>query len=356
MSKHPTSQHDAQTTSRESKTGKRKLLLLSAPIATVVIGLALYWHGGRFVETDNAYIKAQKVPVSPTISGIVQEVLVNENQRVSGGQVLFRIDPAPFRIEVEKSAAKLAQVRTDLISLKAAYHAKQSEVSLARSNYAFARKELQRQIGLAEKNFISAAKLDDARHAADVASQQVAILEQDLLRLGETLGGDPEANIELHPSYREALAELEQAKLNLTNTEVRASIAGTVSKSPKAGQFLTTGNTAMLLVAEEVWIEANFTEADLTYVHPGQAVSIHVDSYPDAELKGSVESLAPATGSEFSVIPAQNATGNWVKIAQRLTVRIKLEPVAALPELRAGMSSWVEIDTGHRRRLLGITL
>ncbi|MDD2701600.1 MAG: HlyD family secretion protein [Sideroxydans sp.] len=356
MSKHSISGHDTRASSDSMKPGKRKWLLFSVPIATIVIGLALYWHGGRFVETDNAYIKAQKIPVSPTISGVVQAVLVSENQRVASGQVLFRIDPLPFRIEVDKSAARLAQVRTELTSLKAAFRAKQSEVLLARNNLAFAQKELQRQTGLAEKNFISAAKLDDARHAADVASQQVAILEQDLLRLSESLGGDADANIESHPNYRAAMAELAQAKLDLDNTEVRASIAGTVSKSPNAGQYVTTGNTAMLLVADDVWIEANFTEADLTHVHPGQAAIVHVDSFPGAELKGSVESLAPATGSEFSVIPAQNATGNWVKISQRLTVRIKLEHLAEMPDLRAGLSSWVEIDTGHRRRLLGISL
>ena len=163
-------------------------------------------------------------------------------------------------------------------------------------------------------------------------------------------------NVERNPVYLAALAELDQAKLDLSNTEVRASMSGTVSKPPRIGQFVTTGSTAMLLVANDVWIEANFTEADLTYVHPGQPVNIRIDTYPDTKWQGVVESLAPATGAEFSVIPAQNATGNWVKIAQRVSVRIQLEASAAMPVLRAGLSTWVEIDTGHRRRLLGITL
>ena len=175
-------------------------------------------------------------------------------------------------------------------------------------------------------------------------------------RIGESLGGNAEIPVEHHPAYLAALAELEQAKLDLANTEVRASMSGTVSKPPRIGQFMTTGSTAMLLVANDVWIEANFTEADLTYVHPRQAVHIGIDSYPDVKWKGVVESLAPATGAEFSVIPAQNATGNWVKIAQRVSVRIQLEVSAAMPALRTGLSSWVEIDTGHKRRLLGITL
>ncbi|MDH2915636.1 MAG: HlyD family secretion protein [Gallionella sp.] len=335
---------------------KRMLLLVVIPLLAGIASLAVYLHGGRFVDTDNAYIKAQKVPVSSSVSGTVKEVLVTENQDVQAGQALFRIDPAPFHIAVEKAAAKLAQVRTDLASLKASYRAKQSEIALAQTNHDFAVKELKRQTDLANKNFISASKLDDVKHNTQVTSQQIALLEQEVRRIGEALGGNPDTPVERHPSYQAAQAELEQAKLDLSNTEVRASMTGTVSKPPKVGQFVATGGTAMLLVADDVWIEANFTEADLTYVHPGQTVNISVDTYPDAKLKGAVESVAPATGAEFSVIPAQNATGNWVKIAQRVSVRIRLENAKSLPDLRAGLSSWVEIDTGHRRRLFGLTL
>lgn len=335
---------------------RRRLLLIALPFAVGIVSLALYLHGGRFVETDNAYIKAQKVPISPSVSGNVVEVVVNENQPIEAGQLLFQIDPAPFRIAVDKAEAKLAQVRTDLASLQPAYRAKKGEVTLARNNQAFAQKELQRQQGLAEKHFISAAKLDDASHTVDNATQQLTILENDLLRIAEALGGEPTAPIEQHPTYRSALAELEQARLDLKACEVHAPQKGIASKSPKIGQFVATGSTAMLLVSRDVWIEANFTEADLTHVQPGQPVRIAVDTYPDADLHGTVESLAPATGAEFAVIPAQNATGNWVKVAQRLTVRIRLPVAQAMPELRAGMSSWVEIDTGHHRRLLGITL
>ena len=347
----PASQHPDPARQR-----KRRLLLFVLPIVVVLVRLAFYLHGGRDVETDNAYIKAQKVPVSPSVAGDVVEVLVNENQAVEAGQLLFRIDSAPFRIALDKAEAKLAQVRTELSALQLAYRAKQEEVALARNNQAFTEKELQRQQGLAERHFISAAKLDDASHAADVARQQRAILEQDLQRMAEALGGDPAAPIQRHPSYRSAQAELEQARLDLQHCEVHAPQAGIASKAPKVGQFVAHGNPAMLVVSEDVWIEANFTEGDLTYVQPGQAVRIEVDTYPDADLHGTVESLAPATGAEYSVIPAQNATGNWIKIAQRLTVRIRLQTAAAMPALRAGMSSWVEIDTGHHRRLLGITL
>ena len=332
----------------------RMLLLIIVPLLIGIVSLAAYLHGGRFVDTDNAYVKAQKVPVSSSVSGTVQQVLVQENQAVKQGQLLFRIDPAPFRIAVARAEARLAQVRTDLDALKLSYRAKQTEVALAKNNNDFAVRELRRQTNLAEKNFISASKLDDAKHSMEASAQQLALSEQEMMRIGASLDGN--APIEQHPSYLAALAELQQARLDLADTEVRASMAGTVSKTPKVGQFVAAGSTAMMLVADDIWVEANFTEGDMTYVHPGQAVNIRIDTYPDARLQGVVESLAPATGAEFSVIPAQNATGNWVKIAQRITVRIRLKNAAAMPALRSGLSSWVEIDTGHRRRLSGIAL
>jgi len=355
MSNPPPSQEANDAAARPMPLHQRKriVLLIVVPLLVAIITLFIYLHGGRYVETDNAYIKAQKVPVSASVSGAVKEVMVQENQSVQTGQVLFRIDPAPFRIAVEKAQARLAQVRADLAALKASYREKQTEVTLAHTNYDFAVKEQVRQSDLAAKNFISASKLDDVRHNTDVNAQQIELVEQDKRRIGESLGGNPGISIEQQPAYLAALAELEQARLDLSNTEIRASMSGTVSKPPKVGQFVTTGSTAMLLVANDVWIEANFTEADLTYVHPGQAVTISIDTYPDNKWHGVVESIAPATGAEFSVIPAQNATGNWVKISQRVAVRIQLETTAAMPALRAGLSSWVEIDTGHRRHLLG---
>ncbi len=348
--------HPAHKSDSPQNKRKRMILLVAVPLVAGIASLGVYLHGGRFVETDNAYIKAQKVPVASSVSGTVKEVLVKENQAVQSGQLLFRLDPAQFRIAVAKAEAKLGQVRTDLAGLKASYRAKQIAVAQARANYDFALKEQHRDAELAEKNFISTSKLDEVKRNTEINAEQIAMLEQETRRIAEALGGNPAAPIERHPAYLAAQAELEQAKLDLANTEVHASMSGTVSKLPKPGQFVATGSTALLLVADDLWVEANFTEADLTYVHPGQPVSISIDTYPDAPLQGSVESMAPATGAEFSVIPAQNATGNWVKLAQRVAVRIRLEKAPSTPELRAGLSSWVEIDTGHKRRLLGMTM
>lgn len=352
---------DSPTTSaavpqRLARRPKRIVLMVVIPlIAGVVVGI-VYLRGGRYVETDNAYVKADKVPVSAEVAGKIKDVLVRENQSVAAGQLLFRIDPAPFRLAVAKAEASAGQVRSEIAGLKASYREKQAEMALARTRYAFALKNQARQADLVAQRFVAADRFDEAKQATDLARQQITVLEQDLNRIAEGLGGSVDAPVERQPSYLAALSELDQAKLDLANTEVRASLPGTVSKPPKPGQYVTAGSIAMaLVVTGNLWIEANFTETDLTYVHPGQPVTIHIDTFPDGSWQGAVDSLSPATGAEFSVIPAQNATGNWVKIAQRVAVRIKLDAPPAEPQLRAGLSAVVDIDTGHRRRLLGLS-
>ncbi|MGE0487484.1 MAG: HlyD family secretion protein [Gammaproteobacteria bacterium] len=333
---------------------KRTVLLLVVPSLATLVALVTYLAGGRYVETDNAYIKADKVLLSAEVSGTVAEVLVPEFATVAAGQPLFRLDRAPFEVAVAKAAAKLAQTRTDLVALKASYREKQTEVAIARTRRAFAVREQRRHADLAAKNFISAASLDEATQGAVLAAQQITATKQDLKRIAATLGGSVDIPIERHPAYVAAQAELEQARLDLARAEVRASLPGTVSNPPKPGKYVAAGSVAMALVVSGApWIEANFPETDLTHVHPGQPVVIHVDTYPDVTWRGIVESLSPATGAEFAILPAQNATGNWVKITQRLPVRIKLDPTAHVERLRAGLSATVEIDTGHRRRLFG---
>jgi len=340
-----------------SRRAWRGLLLLVVPAVAGLAVLVVYLLGGRYVETEDAYVKADKIPVSAEVSGAIQEVPVQENQLVPTGQLLFRLNPAPFQVAVAKAQAKLGQVRADVSALKASYREKQAEIALARTKYDFALRDQRRQADLAAKNFISASKLDEARQSAELAAQQIVALEQDLKRIGEALAGGVDTPLERQPAYLAALAELEQAKLDLARTEVRAPLPGTVSKPPKPGQYAAAGATMLaLVVSGNLWVEANFTETDLTHVHPGQPASIRIDTYPGAVWTGTVESLSPATGAEFSVIPPQNATGNWVKITQRLPLRIRLDAEPGLPQLRAGLSATVEIDTGHRRRILGAAL
>lgn len=336
---------------------KRFILLVVVPAVALLAFGIVYLLGGRYVSSDNAYVKADKIPVSSTVSGAVTDVFVQENQAVKTGQLLYRIDTAQFQVAIAKSEARLAQVRTDIAALKASYREKQAEILLAQTRYDFALKEQQRQADLLARGYISPSRFDEARQSTDIAAQQVAALKEDQKRIAETLGGSAEMPVEQSPAFRVALAELAQARLDLQHTEVKASLPGVVSKPPKVGQFVAAGSPVMaLVVSGKLWIEANFTETDLTHVHPGQAVEIHVDTYPAVKWQGEVESLSPATGAEFSLIPAQNATGNWVKIAQRVAVKININAQPDMPQLRAGLSTEVEIDTGHKRKVLGITL
>jgi membrane fusion protein (multidrug efflux system) len=341
----------------------RLLLLIVVPVLALLVVAVVYLHGGRYVSTDNAYVKSDKVPISAQVSGAIAEVLVRENQPVTAGQVLLRLDDAAFRVAVAKAEAGLAQARTDLAALRASYREAEVAIALARTRKAYAEKDEHRKADLAAKDFVATSALDDSRLNADVATQQLAAAQADLARLAEALGGDPNRPIEQHPAYRTALAALAQAKLDLEHAEVRAPVAGVVSKLPKPGQYLQAGGIAMVLVVSGApWVEANFPEKDLTYVRPDQPVTIRVDTYPGVTWHGAVEGLSPATGAEFSILPAQNATGNWVKIAQRVPVRIRIgsatgvPPGRATPALAAGLSTEVTIDTGHRRRFLGVSL
>lgn len=346
-----------QNTPSTSRGKLRFILLIVVPILAVFTIAIIYLMSGHSVETENAYVKADKIPVSPEVSGVIEKVFAHENQNVHTGDVLYRIDPTPFKVSLAKADAKLAQVRTELAALKAGYYEKESEINLAKTKSSFANKEQKRQADLVAKHYTPASSFDGAKQTADIAVQEIYTLQQDLNRISQSLGGDVNTPIENHPTYRGALAELEQAQLDLDRVEIKATSDGIVSKLPKQGQFVSAGmSTLILVINDHPWIEANFPEKDLTYIQAGQSVNIHIDTYPDVHFQGVVESLSPATGSEFSVIPAQNATGNWVKISQRVPVRIHLLLSKDQPQLQAGLSTTVEIETGHRRDILGFTL
>ncbi len=336
---------------------RTRLLLLVVVPALALLGIgAIYMLGGRYVETDNAYVKADKVPISTEVLGRVAKVFVEENQQVRAGQPLFELDQESFRVAVAKAEAELAKVRTDLVALQTSYRGQQAEIAVARTRHAYALKEERRQADLVTRHFTSTANYDDARQLTIQTAQQQVALEEGLKKIEASLSGDVNLPVEQQPAYQEAAAELAKARLDLARTTIYAPANGIASQLPKPGQYSLVGMTAMMLVETDTpWVEANFTETELTHVQPGQKVDISVDSYPDAHWTGVVESLSPATGSEFSVIPAQNATGNWVKIAQRVAVRIKLDSGADMPTLRAGLSATAEIDTGHQRTLPGLS-
>lgn len=350
---------DVQNSVADAKTnsGKRLLLLVVLPLIVAVIGLIIYLKSGRYVSTENAYVKADVIAISSQVAGAVVERAVKENDVVKAGQLLFRIDDEPYKIAVAKAEAKLAEVRTNLSSLKATYRERQSDLEVAQSNSEFARQEQKRQANLANQHLVAEATYDQVKHTSRIASQQIVGVQQDLKRIEETLAGTVNSSIEQHPSYLAAAAELKQAQLDLAHTKIYAVQNGIVTRPPELGEYINLGAIAMKLVAtDHLWIEANFVETDLTHVRAGQKVDVFVDTYPDAEWEGEVQSISPATGAEFSVIPAQNATGNWVKIAQRVPINISVKPKANAPQLQAGLSTQIEIDTGYKRKFLGLSI
>ena len=329
----------------------RAVLLLAGPLLVGGISLNLYLNGGRIVSTDNAYVKAAKATVSADIAGRVVAISVRENETVKAGQPLFRIDDEPLKISVAKAEAQLHAVRLELDALRASYRQKREELKLAETNVPYAEREFRRQSDLAERKVATEARLDESRNRLDVMKLQVSALRQDLARIVAALAGDPDMPAEKHPKFLETRAELDEAKLNLKRAEVLAPDDGIVSRvdSIRQGDYVRAGVAAFSVVSsKKLWIEANLKETDITNLVPGQKAKIRVDAFPDAVWTASIDSIGAATGSEFSILPPQNATGNWVKVVQRLPVRLAIEPDPAKPPLRMGMSAVVTIDTGEQ--------
>lgn len=324
----------------------RRLLLWGGPLLVAIIIAISYATGGRYISTENAYVKADKVSVSTQVPGPISQVLVGENTRVEAGQPLFQIDPEPFRLALSQAQARLQSVRDELLSLKAQYRQTQQQLQLANARLDYTQRQRQRAQRLAEQQLGSQATLDDTAFKVEEARQQKAVVEETLVQIRARLGGDPNIAVEEHPLYLEAQTALQQAQLNLEHTLVRAPFAGSASQKPEPGQYVNPGQQIMAIVSEkQLWITANFKETEITDIQPGQPVSIQVDSYPGHTWQGEVESISQATGAEFSILPPQNASGNWVKVVQRIPVRIRIHEAANAPSLRAGMSTRVTIDT-----------
>lgn len=328
----------------------RALLLLLGPTVALGVGAYAYYTSGRIVETDNAYVKADVAIVSAQVAGPIATVAVRENQRVAAGDVLFTIDARPFEVALARADAQLAAIDDFVESTRASYRQTLQQLMLDRTNAAYEQRELERLSTLASRKLASEVDVDEARHKRDVANQEVLVTERALDQIRARLGGDLERPVTEQAAYLAAKATRDTVVLDIEHTVVRAPIAGIASKVPTLGQYVAPGTPVMTVVADrDVWIEANYKETELTHVAVGQTVRVLVDTYPDREWRGRVESISQATGAEFAVIPAQNATGNWVKVAQRIPVRIALEWRDGDPELRAGMSALVDIDTGYER-------
>jgi len=337
----------------------RPVLLSLGPIVLAAVAGYFYLTGGRYVSTDDSYVRYDKVQISSDVAGRIVEEAVDENQEVKKGQLLFALDDEPYRIALARAEAALAAARDEVSAMRAAYQQKAANVRGAQLSADYLQREYERQRRLAQQNLASEAKVDEAQRSAEVARQQVTAMQQDLAQALANLGGDPNLPLEQHPRVRQAQAARDQAALDLRHTRILAPADGVVANvDPRPGQYVTIGQAMCSLVESgSLYIEANLKETELTHVKPGDVAVVSVDTYPDRVWHATVTSIGAGTGSEFSVLPPQNATGNWVKIVQRLPVRLHIAPSEDVAALRAGMSVTVEIDTRHRSapaRMLGL--
>lgn len=331
-------------------------LMVLGPVIVAVVAAYLYLTGGRFESTDDANVQSARVAISANVAGRVQDIAVRDNQAVHRDDILFRLDDAPFRIAVDEASAQLASARLQIESLKANYRQRQSELTSAKDTLAFQQTEYDRQKRLLGSGIASQAQVDRATHALDEARAQVAGAQQQISAVIANLGGNPNIEPDRHPLVQQAQALLDRAKLNLSYTVVKAPSDGIVTRVEQlqVGTYISASAPVFALVStENIWIEANFKEDQLTHMRVGQAASVEVDSYPGKTFEGKVASVSPGTGSQFSVLPPENATGNWVKVVQRLPVRVELEHLDPAFPLHAGLSANVSVDTRHQRRIFG---
>jgi membrane fusion protein, multidrug efflux system len=330
----------------------RPVLMLGG-IVIVIVGSLVFWiTGGRVMSIDNAYVRSAKESIATDVSGIVLSVPVHEAQRVNKGDVLLRLDPKPFEIAVMGAKANLGGIVSSLNAMKVDYKRMVQDVDVKQSQVALDQVNADRFAGLVKSGGVTRAEYDNARFQLATDQQTVEALKLGAAVQLAKLGGDPEVDVHTMADYRQAMARLEEAQRQLDHTVIYAPFAGVVTmvETVQPGMYLAASTAAFGLVStERTWIEANPKETELTYVKPGDPVTVTVDTYPGRHWNCSVESIAPNSGSEFSVLPAQNTSGNWVKVVQRIPVRIACDRKADDPEFRAGMSVIADIDTGHNR-------
>jgi membrane fusion protein (multidrug efflux system) len=337
---------------------RRTLLLVVLPLVALLAGMVLYLNGGRYVSTDDAYVGAQKVLITPDISGKIEKVVVREGQRVSEGDVLFEIDPVPFRFAVQQAKATLDQSRTTYDNLVANVRIYQQMEDLAQQAVDLKQRDVERKSTLVKSSFGSQLDLDNASNAFVTAKAQLEYLKQQISNAKTQLLGNPDLPIDQFPSYAQAKAALDQAERNLDHTVMRAPMGGiaTQVEQIQLGRFVAAGTPVFSVIdISKPWVDANLKESDFTHVAVGQPVSIEVDAFPGHLFKGTIGSLSPGTGAQFAILPPQNATGNFVKVVQRVPVRIYFDRHDKdVERLKAGMSAYTTIDTGHRRSLAAL--
>ena len=343
---------------------KRLLLMVVLPgLALLAAGL-FYLAGGRYVSTDDAYIRASKLMVSTDVSGIVSSVDVHEGQLVRAGDVQFRLDPKQFQIALDDAKANLEQTSLNIRAMKQDYGRMQNDVAAEQAQVELDQTTFARDAALLRSATVSQSSYDQARYTLETDRAKLQALQQQAEVQLARLGGRADIPVEQHPQYLQAKAQVDEAQRQLDHTIVRAPFDGVVTQvdALQPGTYLVSQTAALtntgaigLVATKGIWVDANMKETDLTHVKPGEHARIYVDTYPGHVWSGVVQSIAPASGSEFSILPAQNSSGNWVKVVQRISVRVRVDASADAnspsPPLRSGMSATVEIDTGRHRTL-----
>ncbi len=335
----------------------RVLLLVALPLIAAAAGLEVYLAGGRFISTDDAYVGSQKVLITPDVSGKIVRITVREGEPVTPGQELFELDPQPFQLAVDQAKARLEAVETELANLKTNFKSLDELIALAKRTVELKQRDVERKTALMVNHAASQADVDTATAALVAAQNQLTQLVQQQANVRNQLLGNPDLPIAQYPAYAQAKAALDVANWNLEHSVLRAPIAGTATQvdSIQLGRFVTAGAPVFSILDDAApWVDANPKETDITYLRLGQKVTISVDTFPDRTFHGTVSSVSPGTAAQFAILPAQNASGNWVKVVQRVPVRITFDPGQDLQFLRSGMSVTVDIDTGHKRSLASL--
>jgi membrane fusion protein, multidrug efflux system len=316
-----------------------------------------YWYvtGGQVMSTDDAYVNAETVGISTDVSGIVQQVDVTENQRVDRGQVLYRLDPRQFQIALDNAKANLAETALTIAAMKQDYLRMLSDVTAQQAQVALDQATYGRNASLVSTGAVSKATYDQARFTLEAGKGKLESLRQQAAVQLAKLDGNPNIPVTQDPQYLQAKAQVDEAQRQLDDSVVKAPFVGIVTQVPAItpGKYLAASTTAFYLVdMAHVWVDATPKETELTYARPGQPVTVTVDTYPDAVWHGVVASVSPAAAQQFALLPAQNTSGNWVKVVQRIPIRVRVDTSDKdLSPLRAGMSVEVDVDTGHARGL-----
>lgn len=339
--------------SKKSSTTRKFFLLFVLPAACLLLAGFAYLKGGRYITTENAYVKADIIHISADIDGRVLSVAVDDNQVVKQGEVLFLLDVSDVELQLAEADAELRLIANQVEILRADYNEARSNVAEAQDRIGFLRRKVQRQASIKNQGIGSAQAYDDALFELNAALQRVKVQQQAANRALVELMGDSDLPVTDHPSYQMAQVRREQLQAEIKRAQVTAPIDGIISNlTLQKGEYVRTGQPVFSLInTTDVWIEANLKETQLTHVRQGQPASIKIDAYPGEEWTATVAAIASATGAEFAMLPPQNATGNWVKVVQRVPVLFDISVVDETPVLRAGMTATVTIDSGHQRSL-----